>query len=201
MGRVNGKPINPSTTRVAIYTRKSTTEGLTGEFNSLDAQRQAVEAYIASQRGEGWVALPERYGDGGVTSRNTDRPALRRLIQDIGSGNVDSVAVYKIDRLSRSLNDFVQIMRVFGHHGVTFVSVTQQFCTTTSMGKLTLNLLMSFAEFERELIVERTRDKIVAARRNGLWTGGHAVLGYDPRDKKLVVNAEEAKIVQTAFKL
>jgi site-specific DNA recombinase len=198
----NGKaPPQPKVVRVAIYTRKSTEEGLDAEFNSLDAQRQAVEAYVASQRGEGWVALPERYDDGGYTGANTNRPAFQALLADIEAGKVDVVAVYKIDRLSRSLLDFVKIMEVFTQHGVTFTSVTQQFSTTTSIGKLTLNLLMSFAEFERQVISERTRDKMGASRRKGMWTGGYQVLGYNAVGKKLVVNQAEAERVRAIFQL
>jgi site-specific DNA recombinase len=184
---------------VAIYTRKSTDEGLDQEFNSLDAQRQAVEAYVLSQRGEGWTALPERYDDGGYTGANTDRPAFQRLFRDVEAGKVDVVAVYKIDRLSRSLLDFARIMEVFERRGVTFVSITQQFNTTTSMGKLTLNILMSFAEFERQTISERTRDKMAATRRKGMWTGGRPVLGYDVVSKRLVVNQAEAEKVREVF--
>ncbi len=201
MGKMKEKPRGASTLRVAIYTRKSTEEGLEGEFNSLDAQRQAVEAYIVSQRGEGWVALPERYDDGGFTGANTDRPAFRRLLRDVREGKAQSVAVYKIDRLSRSLSDFAKIMDLFERHGVTFVSVTQQFNTTSSMGQLMLNILMSFAQFERETIAERTRDKMAATRRRGLWTGGQPVLGYDVRDKRMVLNEEEAEQVRTVFEL
>ena len=191
----------PPSVRVAIYTRKSTEEGLDQEFNTLDAQRQSVEAYIASQRGEGWVALPERYDDGGFTGANTERPAFQRLLADVEAGKVDVIAVYKIDRLSRSLLDFTRIMDVLDRNGVSFVSVTQQFSTANSMGKLTLNILMSFAEFERETIAERTRDKMRAARRKGLWTGGRPVLGYDVANKKLVVNAAEAELVRTIYRL
>ena len=186
----------PVTVRVAAYTRKSVTEGLNQEFNTLDAQREAVEAYVASQRGEGWTALTERYDDGGYTGANIERPAFQRLLRDIEAGNVDVVAVYKIDRLSRSLPDFARLMELFDRHGVTFVSITQQFNTTSSMGRLTLNILMSFAEFERETIAERTRDKITASRRRGMWTGGRPVLGYDVVDKKLVVSEEEAERVR-----
>ena len=194
-------PPQPKVIRVAIYTRKSTEEGLDAEFNSLEAQRQAVEAYVASQRGEGWVALPERYDDGGYTGANTNRPAFQALLADVEARRVDVVAVYKIDRLSRSLLDFVKVMEVFHRSSVTFVSVTQQFNTTTSIGKLTLNLLMSFAEFERQVISERTRDKMGASRRKGMWTGGYQVLGYDAVAKKLVVNLTEAEQVREIFKL
>lgn len=189
------------TTRVAVYTRKSVSEGLEMEFNTLDAQREAVEAYVRSQRGEGWTALPERYDDGGYTGANTERPAFQRLLRDVEAGRVDVVAVYKIDRLSRSLADFARLMEVFEHHGVTFVSVTQQFSTTSSMGRLTLNILMSFAEFERSTIAERVRDKIAATRRRGMWTGGRPVLGYDVLGKKLVVNESEAEQVRAVFGL
>ena len=155
----------------AIYTRKSTEEGLSQEFNSLDAQREAGEAYIASQRHEGWVALPDRYDDGGFTGANMERPALRRLLADIEAGRIDAVIVYKVDRLSRSLLDFARLMALFEKHGASFISVTQTFNSATSMGRLTLNILLSFAEFERQIIGERTRDKMSAARRRGKWTG------------------------------
>ena len=187
--------------RVAIYTRKSVTEGLDQEFNTLDAQREAVEAYISSQRSAGWEPTPENYDDGGFTGSNIDRPAFKRLMADIEAGAVDVVAVYKLDRLSRSLADFARLMEVFERHGVTFVSVTQQFNSTSSMGRFTLNILMSFAEFERETIAERTRDKIQAARRRGLWTGGRPVLGYDVVDKRLAMNEAEATRVRAIFDL
>jgi site-specific DNA recombinase len=189
--------------RCAVYTRKSTEEGLDQEFNSLDAQREAGEAFIKSQAGEGWVLLPDRYDDGGYTGGNTDRPALQRLMADIAAGKVDAVVVYKVDRLSRSLLDFAQMMQTFENHGVSFVSVTQQFNTATSMGRLVLNVLLSFAQFEREIISERTRDKIAATRRKGKWAGGHPILGYDvdPNGFKLVVNPVEAEKVRTIFKL
>ena len=187
--------------RVAIYTRKSTEKGLDLEFNSLDSQREAIEAYIQSQRGEGWAALPERYDDGGFSGKNTERPAFQRLLSDIEAGGIDIVAVYKIDRLSRSLMDFTQLMALFQEHGVTFVSVTQQFSTTNSVGRMTLNLLATFAEFERETIAERTRDKVAASRRRGQWTGGRPVLGYDVQHKKLVVNPDEAEQVRAIFQL
>ena len=165
------------TVRCAIYTRKSTDEGLDQDFNSLDAQREAGEAYILSQRGEGLITLPEHYDDGGFSGGNMERPALQRLLTDIGAGAVDCVVVYKVDRLSRSLIDFARIVETFEEHQVSFISVTQQFNTTTSLGRLTLNILLSFAQFEREIISERTRDKMAAARRRGKWTGGHPVLG------------------------
>ena len=188
--------------RCAIYTRKSTEEGLDQDFNSLDAQREAAESFIASQKAEGWVAAPHRYDDGGFTGANMERPALRQLMADIETGRIDCVVVYKVDRLSRSLLDFARIMEVFERYKVSFVSVTQQFNTTHSMGRLTLNILLSFAQFEREIISERTRDKIAAARRKGKWSGGMPVLGYDlTKDSKLQVNAEEAERVREIFKL
>jgi site-specific DNA recombinase len=189
--------------RCAIYTRKSTEEGLEQEFNSLDAQREAGVAYIQSQRHEGWHALPDRYDDGGFTGGNTDRPALRRLLADVEAGRVDCVVVYKVDRLSRSLLDFTRLMEAFDKHRVSFVSVTQQFNTATSMGRLVLNVLLSFAQFEREIIAERTRDKMAAMRRKGKWAGGVPPLGYDvdPASAKLVVNPDEAAIVRAIFAL
>ena len=190
---------SPALTRVAVYTRKSTTDGLEQDFNSLDNQRQAIEAYITSQRSEGWIALPDRYDDGGFTGANTDRPAFQRLVSDIEAGKIDVVAVYKLDRLSRSIGDFVGLMRLFEKHGVTFVSVTQNFSTTNAVGRMTMNLLATFAEFERETISERTRDKMSAARRRGMWTGGHVPLGFDVVDKKLVVNKGEAEQVRAIY--
>jgi site-specific DNA recombinase len=163
---------NDPTIRRAIYTRKSSDDGLQQEFNSLDAQREAAEAYIASQKNEGWVVLPDRYDDGGYTGGNLERPALRRLLTDIAAGKIDCVVVYKVDRLSRSFMDFAKIMETFERHKVSFVSVTQHFNTTHSMGRLTLNILLSFAQFEREIIGERIRDKIAALRAKGKWTGG-----------------------------
>ncbi len=189
--------------RCAIYTRKSTDEGLAQEFNSLDAQREACEAYIGSQRHEGWTALPNRYDDGGFSGGSMDRPALEQLLADIDRGHVDCVVVYKVDRLSRSLLDFSRIIGAFDNHDVSFVSVTQQFNTTASLGRLTLNILLSFAQFEREIIAERTRDKMSAARRKGKWVGGCPVLGYDvdPRGGKLLVNEDEARRVRAIFEL
>lgn len=189
--------------RCAVYTRKSTEEGLEQEFNSLDAQREAGEAFIASQRGEGWSCLPDRYDDGGYTGGNMDRPALKRLLSDIEAGLVTCVVVYKVDRISRSLLDFARIMETFEKRGVSFVSVTQQFNTTSSMGRLTLNILLSFAQFEREIISERTRDKIAAARRKGKWSGGRPILGFDvdPRGGRLMVNEDEAQRVRAIFGL
>jgi site-specific DNA recombinase len=189
--------------RCAIYTRKSSDEGLDQEFNSLDAQREAAEAFICSQRAEGLIALPERYDDGGFSGADLSRPALERLLADIRSGAVECVVVYKVDRLSRSLIDFARIIEIFEKHNVNFVSVTQQFNTTNSLGRLTLNILLSFAQFEREIISERTRDKVSAARRKGKWIGGRLMLGYDidPCGNRLLVNADEAVQVQTIFQL
>ena len=189
--------------RCAIYTRKSTEEGLEQEFNSLDAQREAAEAFIQSQRREGWIALPEFYDDGGFTGANMDRPALARLLKAVEAGELDCVVVYKVDRLSRSLLDFTRMLSVFEKHKVSFVAVTQQFNTSTSLGRLTLNILLSFAQFERELIGERTRDKMSAARRKGKWVGGCPLLGYDiaPGGGRLVVNKDEAERVRSIFAL
>lgn len=191
--------VNRTKIRCAVYTRKSHEEGLEQEFNSLDAQRQAAEAYIESQRHEGWQCLPKRYDDGGYSGGTMDRPALDELIDDICAGQVDCVVVYKVDRLSRSLLDFAQLISLFDEHEVSFVSVTQQFNTTTSMGRLTLNILLSFAQFEREIIGERIRDKKLATARQGKYIGGQPVLGLDIIDKRYVVNAHEAKIVRRMF--
>ncbi len=185
--------------RCAIYTRKSTEEGLDMEFNTLDAQREACEAYIASQRSEGWVATRDRYDDGGFSGGNLERPGLKQLLADIDDGLIDVVVVYKIDRLSRSLMDFSKLVEIFDRNGVTFVSVTQSFNTTTSMGRLTLNILLSFAQFEREVIGERIRDKVAASRKRGIWMGGYVPLGYDVQDRKLVVNDAEAASVRRIF--
>jgi site-specific DNA recombinase len=187
----------------AIYTRKSTSEGLDQDFTSLDAQREAAESYIASQRNEGWLALPDRYDDAGYTGANVERPALQKLLSDIKDGRVDCIVVYKVDRLSRSLLDFTQLLEVFEKNSVTFVSVTQNFNTNTSMGRLTLNILLSFAQFEREIISERTRDKMAAGRRKGKWLGGRPVLGYDldRENHKLIVNEKEAETVREIFDL
>jgi len=205
-GNGNGKArVGQQSVRCAIYTRKSTEEGLDQEFNTLDAQRESAEAYIVSQKAEGWVCLPDRYDDGGFTGGNIDRPALQRLLADIEAGKIDCVVVYKVDRLSRSLIDFSKIMETFESKGVSFVSVTQQFNTTTSMGRLTLNILLSFAQFEREIIGERIRDKLGALRRKGKWAGGVPVLGYDVDrsngSPRLVVNAAEAARVREIFAL
>src|SRR5450759_3605528 len=189
--------------RCAIYTRKSTEEGLEQEFNSLDAQRESAEAFIRSQAGEGWTCVADRYDDGGFTGGNMDRPAVKRLMADVEAGKVDCVLVYKVDRLSRSLLDFARMMQAFEQHKVSFVSVTQQFNTATSMGRLVLNVLLSFAQFEREIIAERTRDKVAATRRKGKWSGGRPMLGYDvdPRGQRLSVNTEEAERVRAMFAL
>jgi len=198
----SGKELS-SILRCAIYTRKSTEEGLQQEFNSLDAQREAAEAYIRSQLHAGWIALAERYDDGGFTGANLERPALRKLLVDIETGKIDCVLVYKVDRLSRSLLDFARLMEVFERRKVSLVSITQPLNTTGSMGRLTLNILLSFAEFERQMIADRTRDKMAAARRKGKWVGGKPVLGYDVAKTggKLVVNVEEARQVQSIFAL
>ncbi len=184
--------------RAAIYTRKSTEEGLEQEFNSLDHQRESGEFYSRSQ---GWKVIANRYDDGGFTGGNVERPALKRLLADIEAGNVDVVVVYKVDRLSRSLLDFGRLMELFTKHNVAFVSVTQQIDTSTSMGRLMLNVLLSFAQFERELVSERTRDKIAATRKKGKYAGGRPILGYDTRDTKLIVNTEEAERVRSIFQL
>jgi DNA invertase Pin-like site-specific DNA recombinase len=185
--------------RCAVYTRKSTDEGLDKEFNSLDAQRAACEAYIASQRSEGWVLVHDRYDDGGVSGGTLDRPALKRLLADIESGLVDVVVVYKVDRLSRSLMDFAKLVETFEAHDVTFVAITQSLNTTTSMGRLTLNMLLSFAQYERELIGERVRDKIAASRARGMWMGGPVPLGYRVENRKLLVDEAGAATVHRVF--
>jgi site-specific DNA recombinase len=185
--------------RCAVYTRKSTEEGLAQEFNSLDAQREACEAYVASQKAEGWLLAPDRYNDGGFSGGNLERPALKRLLADIDARRIDVVVVYKVDRLSRSLMDFAKLVEVFDRNAVSFVSVTQSFNTKDSMGRLTLNMLLSFAQFEREVIGERIRDKFAASRRKGMWMGGWAPLGYDIKERKLIVNEPEAKLVQSIF--
>jgi DNA invertase Pin-like site-specific DNA recombinase len=187
----------------AIYTRKSTAEGLDQDFTSLDAQREAAESYINSQKHEGWVALKGQYNDGGFTGANIDRPALQKLLSDIKAGGINCVIVYKVDRLSRSLMDFARLLEFFEKYNVTFVSVTQHFNTNNSMGRLTLNILLSFAQFEREIISERTKDKMAAARKKGQWLGGLAPLGYDVETdcKKLKINTKEANIVKEIFNL
>lgn len=185
--------------RCAIYTRKSTDEGLEKEFNTLEAQREAGENYIRSMKHQGWVILPEHYDDGGFSGGSLKRPALKQLLSDVEAGKVDMIVVYKIDRLTRSLLDFAQLVKIFEKHCCSFVSVTQHFNTCDSMGKLTLNILLSFAQFERELGAERVRDKIAASKKKGMWTGGPLPLGYDSKNKKLVINKEEAEIVRFIF--
>jgi len=185
--------------RCAIYTRKSSEEGLEQDFNSLDAQRESCEAYIVSQKSAGWMALPDLYDDGGVSGGTMERPALKRLLADIEAGRIDTVVVYKVDRLTRALNDFAKIVEAFDAEGVSFVSVTQQFNTTTSMGRLTLNMLLSFAQFEREVTGERIRDKIAASKKKGMWMGGNPPLGYDVDYRKLVVNDAEVETVRHIF--
>lgn len=186
--------------RCAIYARKSTEEGLSKDFNSLDAQRESCEAYVVSQKASGWLLVDDRYEDGGYSGGNLERPALKRLLADIELRKVDLVLVYKLDRISRSLLDFTKLMEVFEANQITFASVTESFNTTTPMGRLTLNMLSSFAQFEREVITERTRDKIAASRRKGMWMGGNVPLGYDAKDRKLVINEAEAAWVRTVFR-
>ena len=185
--------------RCAVYTRKSTDEGLDQEYNSIDAQRDAGHAYIASQRAEGWIPVADDYDDPAFSGGNMERPALRRLMTDIETGKIDVVVIYKIDRLTRSLADFSKMVEVFERHGVSFVSVTQQFNTTTSMGRLMLNILLSFAQFEREVTGERIRDKIAASKRKGMWMGGVPPLGYDVENRRLVPNEREAKLIRHIF--
>ncbi len=187
--------------RCAIYTRKSSDEGLEQNFNSLDAQREACDAYIRSQAGEGWKPARASYDDGGYSGGSMDRPALTQLLSDIRARKLDTVVVYKVDRLTRSLADFAKIVEVFDAHGVSFVSVTQQFNTTSSMGRLTLNMLLSFAQFEREVTGERIRDKIAASKRKGMWMGGFVPLGYEPSGRTLIIHQAEAETVRTVFRL
>ena len=185
--------------RCAVYTRKSSEEGLEQDFNSLHAQREACEAFIKSQQGEGWRLVKAPYDDGGLSGGNMERPALQRLLEDIRHGLIDVVVVYKVDRLTRSLADFAKMVEVFDAQGVSFVAVTQQFNTTTSMGRLTLNVLLSFAQFEREVTGERIRDKIAASKRKGIWMGGCPSIGYDVCDRRLVVNQAEAETVRQIY--
>src|SRR5438552_7310621 len=189
------------TARCAIYTRKSSEEGLEQEFNSLQAQREACEAFITSQRHEGWVCLRAAYDDGGFSGATMHRPALQQLMADLTAGRVDTIVVYKIDRLTRSLADFAKIVEILDARGASFVSVTQQFNTTTSMGRLTLNVLLSFAQFEREVIGERIRDKIAASKKKGMWMGGVVPLGYEASERTLIINLAEAETVQRIFAL
>src|SRR5271154_5379390 len=197
--RQNSSPARAKV-RCAVYTRKSSEERLEQEFNSLDAQREACAAYVTSQKHEGWTALATLYDDGAYSGGSMDRPALQRLLDDIRAGKVDVVVVYKVDRLTRSLADFAKIIEVFDAQRVSFVSVTQAFNTTTSMGRLTLNVLLSFAQFEREVTGERIRDKIAASKKNGMWMGGQPALGYDVKERKLVVNEAEAATVRHIFR-
>ena len=195
MKTVPAKPV-----RCAIYTRVSTDHGLDQAFNSLDAQYDASQSYIRSQAHAGWTLLRAKYDDGGFSGGNTDRPALQRLLEDVRAGKIDVIVVYKVDRLTRSLADFAKLVELFDKQNVSFVSVTQQFNTTTSMGRLTLNVLLSFAQFEREVTSERIRDKIAASKRKGLWVGGMAPLGYDTKDRKISVNEAEADRVEIIFR-
>jgi site-specific DNA recombinase len=194
------EPAKASNRRCAIYTRKSSEEGLEQDFNSLHAQREACEAFIKSQTGEGWRLVKTAYDDGGLSGGTMERPALRRLLADINQGMIDVVVVYKVDRLTRSLADFAKMVEVFDAHGVSFVAVTQQFNTTTSMGRLTLNVLLSFAQFEREVTGERIRDKIAASKRKGMWMGGFVPLGYDVCDRRVVIAEREAEAVRYIFR-
>src|ERR1700747_2575203 len=189
----------PKIRRCAVYTRKSSEEGLEQEFNSLHAQREACEAFIKSQAGEGWRLIRTHYDDGGLSGATMERPALQRLMADIAKGLIDAVVVYKVDRLTRALADFAKMVEVFDARGVSFVAVTQQFNTTTSMGRLTLNVLLSFAQFEREVTGERIRDKIAASKRKGIWMGGCPSIGYDVRDRRLVINQAEATTVRQIY--
>src|SRR5271169_1316750 len=186
--------------RCAVYTRKSSEEGLEQDFNSLHAQREACEAFIKSQAGEGWRLVKTAYDDGGISGGTMERPALQRLLSDIDEGRIDVVVVYKVDRLTRSLADFAKMVEIFDAHKVSFVSITQQFNTTTSMGRLTLNVLLSFAQFEREVTSERIRDKIAASKRKGLWVGGNLPLGYEMKDGKIAVVVEEVELVRSIFR-
>src|SRR5437899_1883645 len=192
---------DPSRKRCAIYTRKSSEEGLKQEFNSIQAQSEACEAYIRSQHHEGWILARTRYDDGGFSGSNIERPALQRLLADIRDGRIDIIVVYKVDRLTRSLADFARLVEIFDAQGVSFVSVTQQFNTTSSMGRLTLNVLLSFAQFEREVTGERIRDKIAASKKKGMWMGGIVPLGYDASERTLVINSAEAETVRCIFAL
>ena len=192
--------MKPYVRRCAVYTRKSSEEGLDQDFNSLDAQRESSLAYITSQKSEGWIAVKDNYDDGGFSGGNMDRPALQRLMDDIKVGKIHIVVVYKIDRLTRSLMDFSKLVEIFDEHGVTFVSVTQSFNTTTSMGRLTLNVLLSFAQFEREVTGERIRDKIEASKKKGMWMGGTVPLGYEAKHRKLIIDPAEAETVRDIYR-
>src|SRR5579885_1438647 len=192
--------MSPKLRRCAIYTRKSSEEGLEQDFNSLHAQREACEAFIKSQRSEGWRLIETAYDDGGLSGGTMERPALKRLLTDIEARKVDTVVVYKVDRLTRSLADFAKMVELFDAHQVSFVAVTQQFNTTTSMGRLTLNILLSFAQFEREVTGERIRDKIAASKAKGMWMGGNVPLGYEVKDRKLIINEKEAETVRHIYR-
>src|SRR6201998_2063928 len=192
---------DPSRKRCRIYPRKSSEEGLEQEFNSLQAQSEACEAYIRSQRHEGWALARTRYDDGGFSGGNMERPALHQLLADIQGGRIDIIVVYKVDRLTRSLADFARLVEIFDAQGVSFVSVTQQFNTTSSMGRLTLNVLLSFAQFEREVTGERIRDKIAASKKKGMWMGGNVPLGYEANERTLVINPAEAETMRRIFAL
>jgi DNA invertase Pin-like site-specific DNA recombinase len=189
-----------SKVRCAVYTRKSSEEGLDMDFNSLDAQRESCEAYIASQKADGWLLANDRYDDGGYSGGTLERPALKRLLEDVQSRKVDVIVVYKIDRLSRSMLDFLNLVELFERHGVTFVSVTQSFNTKDAMGRMALNILVTFAQFERELIGERIRDKVAASRKKGIWMGGWTPLGYEVRDRKLIIHEADAERVRHIFR-
>lgn len=191
---------NARKARCAVYTRKSTEEGLDMDFNSLDAQRESCAAYIASQKAEGWLLAADRYDDGGFSGGNMERPALRRLLADVQAGKIEVIVVYKIDRLSRSMLDFLNLVELFERHGVTFVSVTQSFNTKDAMGRMALNILITFAQFERELIGERIRDKVAASRKKGIWMGGWTPLGYEVRDRKLIIHEADAERVRHIFR-
>ncbi|MBR0831360.1 recombinase family protein [Bradyrhizobium manausense] len=195
-----GSPSSVRKVRCAVYTRKSSEEGLDMDFNSLDAQRESCEAYIASQKAEGWSLAPDHYDDGGFSGGTLERPALSRLLSDVKAGKIDVIVVYKIDRLSRSMLDFLKLVELFEHHGVTFVSVTQSFNTKDAMGRMALNILITFAQFERELIGERIRDKVAASRKRGKWMGGWTPLGYEVRDRKLFIHDGDAERVRAIFR-
>jgi DNA invertase Pin-like site-specific DNA recombinase len=193
--------MNTKTLACAIYTRKSTDEGLDREFNSLDAQREACVAYVKSQANEGWRVVEEQFDDGGYSGGSLERPAIKRLIDGVKAGRINVIVVYKIDRLTRSLADFARLVEILDAHDASFVSVTQQFNTTSSMGRLTLNVLLSFAQFEREVTSERIRDKVAASKRKGMWMGGYPPLGYDIVNRRLAVNKTEAAQVRRIFEL
>lgn len=197
---VSARPSAVRKTRCAVYTRKSSEEGLDMDFNSLDAQRESCEAYITSQRAEGWAPVSDRYDDGGFSGGTLERPALKRLLADIKAGKIDVIVVYKIDRLSRSMLDFLQLVELFEQHGVTFVSVTQSFNTKDAMGRMALNILITFAQFEREVIGERIRDKVAASRKRGKWMGGWTPLGYEVRDRQLLIHEPDAERVRSIFR-